>query len=655
MDITDTLMLASRDRENQGPWEAEYSYGGEAELHQHFNKCHKNPGHKNFIPVDKFTINDLPEGNRDQDLMDYIRVDSDLTVRVTVEYVSDRRPATVPGSDMPYPVYDYRGQKKMTVGSGWVHSVQIFCDNKGFTCECEDCKKSSVSKTNFAIINITTATHVVFDDLEGAHTTCHLFFDSGSTPYNCSGVVTLKGMYSRCSEIDNDWCYLKHFTHDLDLARRLEQRVKLRDKLRDAFFTDLPLVDVYKRRLTSVEKKPLLFLVSHPHGCRKHISIGHCTGVVNSNPKVVSFLYTTASCPGSSGAHICIPYEPPNKTVDGICYNYSGSHCGSYDEQSVTNYCQVKREYKKKKSNLTVKTLAQETGSWENNFHCTDKEDLRKRHDNCQKNPGHQNFFPADQFSQDNLPPCYRADEMFNLIRVLSDLTVRLSVSYVSEGRPETVPGTDIPYPWYNHRGSKQLRMGSGGIRRVTIISEHCHCKECQISPTPETEFAYIYIESSAHFVHDQMEAEHTTCHLFFDSGETPALCSNVVTLTDMEYYYPKEGSGLFSLRYMTHNMDLARKLVRKVDKSNECFCLLKEVFWNMDYGDEQKQEIPLFVVVSHPHGCAKQIGIDYCNNYNTDTNKNNCPFAHISCEGSGGASVIVLGKTLYCPCCQVH
>ncbi|CAG5131293.1 unnamed protein product, partial [Candidula unifasciata] len=322
---------------------AEYSYGGEADLHRHYHSCKKNPGHKYFIPVDKFCIKDLPEGYRHKDMMDYIRTESDLTVRVTVQYVSDMRPETLPGSDRPYPGYDYKGQQKMTVGTGWVHYVQFFNCLDGVTCKCQDCHKSSVPETKFATINITTATHVVFDDLEGAHTTCHLFFDSGSTPDACSGVVTLMGMSSRYSEIDTDWCYMKHFTHDLDLARRLDRSLVLRDKLRPAISAKISMINVYRRRLTSVEKKPLLFIVSHPHGCRKHISIGHWTSVNNNNPKVFSFEYTTPTCPGSSGAHVYMPYE---LSPDSLCtgwFNFPGSHCGSLDEQLGINYCNVER------------------------------------------------------------------------------------------------------------------------------------------------------------------------------------------------------------------------------------------------------------------------------------------------------------------------
>jgi hypothetical protein len=49
-----------------------------------------------------------------------------------------------------------------------------------------------------------------------------------------------------------------------------------------------------------------------------------------------------------------------------------------------------------------------------------------------------------------------------DLVRAMSDLTVRLSVAYVSENRPETVGGK--PYPNYKDRGSNLMRTGTGNV-----------------------------------------------------------------------------------------------------------------------------------------------------------------------------------------------
>ncbi|BFZ18898.1 hypothetical protein BsWGS_21937 [Bradybaena similaris] len=100
----------------------------EADLHRHYDGCTKNPGHKGFIPLDKFDVEYLPLGWQDAGLASCIRSLADITVRVTVKYVSERRLLTVAPSGNLYPGFSYRGQKRITVGTGWVHSVHMFPD-----------------------------------------------------------------------------------------------------------------------------------------------------------------------------------------------------------------------------------------------------------------------------------------------------------------------------------------------------------------------------------------------------------------------------------------------------------------------------------------------------------------------------------------------
>ncbi|KAH9499694.1 hypothetical protein Btru_074452 [Bulinus truncatus] len=51
-----------------GDHETQVSEGQEADLHRHIVECEKNPGHKNFIPVNEFNLYHLPEGHLDKDL-----------------------------------------------------------------------------------------------------------------------------------------------------------------------------------------------------------------------------------------------------------------------------------------------------------------------------------------------------------------------------------------------------------------------------------------------------------------------------------------------------------------------------------------------------------------------------------------------------------
>ncbi|BFY97978.1 hypothetical protein BsWGS_01018 [Bradybaena similaris] len=296
-DTLDTLTLARQDREGQGPWEVEYSYGEEADLYRHYDSCTKNPGHKNFIPVDTFSIKDLPEGYRDNAIVDYIKVLSDLTVRVTV---SERRPETV--GIKPYPGHPCRGQRRITVGTGWVHRVIIWNDEMGQMCECKDCRTSSTPQTKFAKISVRTAAYVCYDESGGDHITCHLFFNKG-TPETCEGVVTLTGM--RCWRIntDVDYCYMDHYTHDLGLAQILQSRYQEKENLRCNMRAKLLETTNIMCRQPTLDMRPLSVIVSHPHGCSKHVSISRCHSL-HEQPNEHRHTYSTATCPGSSGAPV---------------------------------------------------------------------------------------------------------------------------------------------------------------------------------------------------------------------------------------------------------------------------------------------------------------------------------------------------------------
>ncbi|BFZ23090.1 hypothetical protein BsWGS_26129 [Bradybaena similaris] len=304
---SDTMTLARLDTEHQSLCEAEYFYGEEADLHRHYDCCVKNPGHKNFIPVEKFRLEDLPEDYRDNDVVDYIRAVSDLTVHVTVQYVSDKRPASEAGNGRPYP--GYNGRQRTTVGTGCVHEVTISSINQPRDCQCKECRNSCTPSQNFACFSIRTAAHVVFDDSEAEHTTCLLFFDRGNTPQTCSSVVTLTGMTHVASFVKDDTCVMYHYTHDLELAQRIDKTLKHMQRLREAIRNKMPQICAFKHDLDFTDRQPLLFIVSHPHGCSKQVSLGRWKMAQMFYNKISAFIYSTATCPGSSGAFVCMLQE----------------------------------------------------------------------------------------------------------------------------------------------------------------------------------------------------------------------------------------------------------------------------------------------------------------------------------------------------------
>ncbi|XP_055898259.1 uncharacterized protein LOC129928328 [Biomphalaria glabrata] len=164
--------------DNYGAHEAQVSEGGEADLHRHLADCTKNPGHRSFIPVDTFTLDYLPESQRDLDLCELIKCVADLTVRVSVRMTSPGRPKFWPDSTLPYPCSNKNGGHLRT-GSGKIRQVLKY---EHTACRCDKCKQSEKLSDVWWVIGIQTATHVVYDDVEAETSNIRLFYDKKSSP-----------------------------------------------------------------------------------------------------------------------------------------------------------------------------------------------------------------------------------------------------------------------------------------------------------------------------------------------------------------------------------------------------------------------------------------------------------------------------------------
>uniref|UniRef100_A0A2C9KKK5 Uncharacterized protein n=1 Tax=Biomphalaria glabrata TaxID=6526 RepID=A0A2C9KKK5_BIOGL len=278
----------------------------EADLYRHFVSCKKNPDHREFIPIDKFTLKDLPESHQDIDLYEYIKATADLTVRVNVEKISPNRPQFWPETSRPYPYYSMYGSSKTRTGSGRVWFVTKFHNGErkdgyftGHTeytkCWCLNCHNSKTPSHLWWEFNVDTATHVVFDNFEANNTSLRFFYNREENP-----VVSVKKIALDYKNIEHDWCRLKCVTCDEMLGNKLMQIEKLYkqvcEKVRD-------------KNINSRDNYKLNFIVSHPHGCAKHISIGQWKDKEKIGYRTM-FTYTTSTCPGSSGAFVyCLGYN----------------------------------------------------------------------------------------------------------------------------------------------------------------------------------------------------------------------------------------------------------------------------------------------------------------------------------------------------------
>ncbi|XP_055866371.1 uncharacterized protein LOC106061161 [Biomphalaria glabrata] len=288
-----------------GKHETQESEGGEADLHKHLVGCKKNPGHRQFIPVDTFNLKHLPEGLQDNDLYEYIKVIADLTVRVDVRMSSPDRPKFYSKTTQPYPFSNMSERRNLRTGSGRVWYVNMFQDGvwqdgrigpTDYTkCWCRKCEGSNSPSNVWWEFDVNTATHVVFDAIEANHTTLRLFYDRHD-----SQVVSVDKVSVGYVNIDYDWCVLNCVTCDKTLGNKLIEMFKHFENVWEK---------VWDKYSASSPSHKLTFIVSHPHGCSKQVSVGQWKDRLEVGSRY-KFTYTTCTCPGSSGAHVhCLGYR----------------------------------------------------------------------------------------------------------------------------------------------------------------------------------------------------------------------------------------------------------------------------------------------------------------------------------------------------------
>ncbi|XP_059148088.1 uncharacterized protein LOC131935605 [Physella acuta] len=108
--------------------------------------------------------------------------------------------------------------------------------------------------------------------------------------------------------------------------------------------------------------------------------------------------------------------------------------------------------------------------------------DLHKHVNGCKKNPGHKGFIPLKDFNTNYLPSRFHDDDLMSeTIKTLAALTVQVKTKFTSLERPEFYPGTQVPYPCCNDRGSHVMRLGTG---RVMVCTSTPRVTELVVVPS---------------------------------------------------------------------------------------------------------------------------------------------------------------------------
>uniref|UniRef100_A0A2C9KUT7 Uncharacterized protein n=1 Tax=Biomphalaria glabrata TaxID=6526 RepID=A0A2C9KUT7_BIOGL len=197
-------------------------------------------------------------------------------------------------------------RRNLRTGSGSVWEVNKFKDGvkqdggyrrAAYTkCWCRKCKDSDSPSNVWWEFYVYTATHVVFDDIEANHTTLRLFYDRDDSP-----VVSVDKVSVVDVNIKSDWCCLNCVTCDKNVGNKLMEMFK---HFQNVWWK------VWNKYKDSRSEHKINFIVSHPHGCSKKVSVGHWKDRYKLGEDRFQFTYITCTCPGSSGAYVhCLGYN----------------------------------------------------------------------------------------------------------------------------------------------------------------------------------------------------------------------------------------------------------------------------------------------------------------------------------------------------------
>lgn len=254
-----------------------------------------------------------------------------------------------------------------------------------------------------------------------------------------------------------------------------------------------------------------------------------------------------------------------------------------------------------------------------------------------------------EKFTQQDLPEHYRKDDIFELIKSVADLTVRISVSLVSPNRPEFLPNTSIPYFLYHKRGLKHARTGTGKVSAVTRFTdgvsdfkhEHwkdyttCWCKKCRCSDTPSNVWWEIDVNTAAHVIFDDIEANQSLLRLFYDRADSPKIIIDSVGFLEAD-----SERDTSRLKCVTCDGDLGDRLYKM-------YRSFDHIFWRVRIRYHSIRDVNRYMfIVSHPHGCSKQVSFGQWTekDHVGDGDYYKLTYDTCTCPGTSGASVFCVG-----------
>ncbi|BFZ18913.1 hypothetical protein BsWGS_21952 [Bradybaena similaris] len=236
-----------------------------------YGYCRKKDTHTKYVPPNELSLEHLPANIRDPKLLEFIKVEQQLTGLVKVKAVRHSRSAHLCGSCIVQKIEEIR---KLRSYSDFEDEGEAFYQ-----------------------VTVATVCHVIPTDEAAESCTVQLFYDNQNSD---AGQKIMCGIKRHTVEVKGDWCALVCRTNDTKLV------TLLRDLLTKYWALGCELQEKYAN--TTVN---LVIIVSHPHGGPKLVSFGEMKDKtkkrqVRDGQEWCQYSYTAPTCRGSSGGPVYI-------------------------------------------------------------------------------------------------------------------------------------------------------------------------------------------------------------------------------------------------------------------------------------------------------------------------------------------------------------
>ena len=232
---------------------------------------------------------------------------------------------------------------------------------------------------------------------------------------------------------------------------------------------------------------------------------------------------------------------------------------------------------------------------------------------------------------------CSEGDQYREWFRVTADLTVKLSVCYTSQDRPDG-------YPFCQYRGSSLPRVGTGWIYRVdSEINKPCPCDKCNGQEVRK--YWRFYVMTAQHVVYDMEEAKKTRLDLFYDD-ETYHQDGKVVSVPALRVVWCSAKYDQCRMACVTHDEKIGKmveslhrrwvSLTKAVRSRSTQFYFNKSSLSDRPRTMSTRGRQFYSLIISHPHGQAKKITLGKEREWKAVV----LEYQTATCPGSSGAPV---------------